>query len=201
MERKELEFFISDSDDKHEDGDSELFCIERGNMVIVGTEVHIEGQKIIYYIAPSSNTTGLLFFYIGDDTFDNFIENLDEYNEESAWKTWPLLMHALSNGVNDNYSNIALARIDNGLFKFWGTFVNVENIDFNNLDTEYIGEKAGSLLSITCNMLSEYIEKDISTWQNLKEITKRGSDIFRTARTIFNIGSILLGAGSIDNDY
>lgn len=94
-----------------------------------------------------------------------------------------------------------MTKVDNGYFKFWGTFVNVENIDFTDLDNEYIGEKAGRLLGMTCEMLSEYIEKDISTWQNIKEITKRGSDIFRTARTIFNIGSILLGAGSIDNDY
>lgn len=192
-QRNQLQFFIEEADNKHKDGDYTLFYIERGPILFAGTELYMEGCKCIYYIYPLTEHSGYLFLYLGDHCFDEFYDELNKYTRKVAKETWPLLMEAIENGDNQNTSDIALSKIDAGDFKFWGSLVKIENIDYSDLETEYIGYKAGELIGRTCALLQEYINNDLSSFQQIKIAAKVGKDIFVTSKRLIDIASYIFG--------
>lgn len=192
-QRTQLEYFVSEPIHRHKDGDYDLFYIEEGPIVIAGTELYMEGGRFIYYIIPIDEHSGWLFLYLGNNSFDELREGLNKYTRNAAKETWPLLMEALTNGENNNFSDVALAKVNIGDLNFWCTFVKVENIYYTNLETEYIGYKAGFLIGRTGAMLQEYLNNDISSFQQIKIATKLGADIFKTSKRLIDLASYIFG--------
>ncbi|MDE6747739.1 MAG: hypothetical protein K2K21_01555, partial [Lachnospiraceae bacterium] len=171
-QRTQLEFFVSEPCRGHKDGDLVPFFIEHGQILFVGTELYMEGCKFTYYIAPIDNHSGMLFLYLGNHAFDELREGLNKYTMNVAKETWPLLLEALDNGEKNNCSQVAIAKVNLGYYHFWGSFIKLENIEFSDLETDYIGYNVGFLIGRTSSILQEYIENDISSFQKIKIATK-----------------------------
>lgn len=191
-QRHKLEFFINDRDPNDNVEDIVPFFIEKDKVLLAGREIFVNDCRLVYYIFPIDEFSAFLMLYIGDDAFDDFCENLDEHNQEAAYETWPKLMKAIFNGIHDNFTEIALTKIDIPNFKFWGTFVKIENIRYDDLDCEYIQRKASNLINNTIEMLQEYMENDLSNWQKVKIVAKAGIEGFLTAKRFLNIASLFM---------
>lgn len=191
--RYNFEFFLDECKTTKEP-ELYTFLVEKGEAVFVGKELHIDERKIVYYLLPFEDNTSLVILKMSDDEpYDSLIKNIDEYNVDGAKNAWPLLMAALSNGLNDNYLSPSLIKLND---LFWGLSLMAENVSLDNLDSEYIVKKVVSLYSYAIDMLNQMIENDISTWDKLKGHGKAAADGWkwgRIASTVLTIGGALFG--------
>lgn len=142
-----------------------------------------------------------MFLYIGDDTFNEFVDNVDEYNLDGVNNAWPLLVKALRNGINDNYTGSALIKLPDLTHSnnhFWCLATKVENVDFEDLETSYVLRKMAKLYSDAMQMFEQISENDVSTWDAFKggaraglDNYQRGSNAIRIAKTALMIGGAL----------
>lgn len=198
MERRySMDFFLGDSNGE-EDWTVSGFYVENEDTIYGGRELYYNGNKITYYFFPIDHDEALMFLYIGHDTFDEFIDNIDDYNLEGANKAWPLLIRALHNGANDNYSGSALIKLPDLTHSnkmFWCLATKVENIDLKDLETLYIIKKLGNLVSDAMDMLTQINENDISTWDSIKGNARAGYDSYQRGRKAMKIASFALAIG------
>ncbi len=205
MERRySLDFFLDSDYSSNTETDVNYFYIEKGDVFFAGRELLLEDRKITYYIYPLNNNSAFIMLYLGDDYFDNFIENLTDDCLEAYSNTWPKLMTALNNGVNDNYSHAGLMKFITDEFKFWSVCTKVENINFEDLETEYIMDKLGDLYIYTVDMLNEIIENDINFWEKTKSVAKSGYSGYRKGKLITNalgIAGTLFGIPGLEDIF
>lgn len=199
MERRyQMEFFMQDSPNMSDDVEIYPFYLEDDELIYAGREVHVNGQKITYYIWPIGEDNAILFLYIGDDTFDEFIQDIDEYNLNALSNAFPLLMRALYNGINKNISEIALLPLKD-LTKnddvFWCLCTRIENIDISDLDTKYIVKKFMKLYQDAVDMFVQLNENEISTWDKIKGAGEAAYDGYRKGHAIANILSVAATIG------
>ena len=90
MERRySLDFFLDSDYSSNTETDVNYFYIEKGDVFFAGRELLLEDRKITYYIYPLNNNSAFIMLYLGDDYFDNFIENLTDDCLEAYSNTWP----------------------------------------------------------------------------------------------------------------
>lgn len=193
--REQLEYFCEESLSKHDDDYIERFFlrIDKENYY-VGRNRYIQGIKITYYIFPKDNYQAFLFLYIGDNIFDEFCDSIDEYSIEAYTKTWPLLIKSLEDGCKDNYSTAALIKLPN-INKdgsFWCFATLLENIQYNNLETDYVTAKLVKLLDNSISILNQYAENDITNIEKVKAYGKVAYDEYKKYETI---KSVMKGIG------
>lgn len=199
MERRfRMDFFMQDSDNTSDEVELYPFYLEDEELIYAGREIHVNGQKITYYIWPTGEDNAILFLYIGDDTFDEFVNNIDEYNLEALTNAFPLLMRALYNGINRNISEIALLPLKD-LTKdddvFWCLGTRLDNIDISDLDTKYIAKKLMKLYQDTIELFVQLNENEVSTWDKIKGAGKAAGDGYRKGRTIASVLSVAASIG------
>ena len=198
MERRYSMDFFLDSSRGEEDWTVSYFYVENKDTIYGGRELYFDGNKITYYFFPIDHDEALMFLYIGHDIFDEFIDNIDDYNLEGVNNAWPLLIKALHNGANDNFSRTALIKLPDLTHSnksFWCLATKVENIDFEDLETSYILKKLGTLVSDARDMLIQINENDISTWDSIKGDVRAGYDSYQRSRTAIRIASVALAIG------
>ena len=193
-QRYSMNFFLEDYCGKSEP-EIEAFYLEDGDNIFGGRELLLEDRKITYYFFPIDSREALMFLYVGDDIFDEAVDSLDKYNEEGVMNAFPLFAQALINGANDNYSKTALIKLPhvNGRDSFWCFATKIENVDFDDLENEYVINKLQKLLSDTINVFNQLEENDISTWDKLKGAGKAGFDGWRLAKAALTIGGLFFG--------
>lgn len=164
-ERFSFDFFNDDTY-YHDEPEINLFYIEKEDNLFLGRELIVKDVKITYYVYPISEHSGFLVFYLGEDCFDSIREALDEDSINPIRSAWPKFIEALSNGIYDNDSSYALAKFDFGSeIKFWAMYTRIENIEFDNLNTEYVISKVVKLYSYTIDMLIELRDNEPSSWK------------------------------------
>lgn len=193
-QRYSMKFFVEEYHGK-EDPEVNYFYLEGDDNVIGGREVLLEDKKITYYFFPTAQREALLFLYVGDDVFDEVVDNIDEYNEEGIINAFPLFIKALMNGAQDNYSQTALIKLPhvNGNGSFWCFATKIENVDFSDLDNDYVINKLSKLYSDTIDIFNQIDENDVSFWDQLKGAGKAGYDGWKLAKTALTLGGILFG--------
>lgn len=192
--RREMEFFIEESSSIHNDYDVEGFYMEDEEHLYAGRNLYMEGNKITYYFFPVDKHQALLFLYIGDNAFDELYDSIDEYNIEAYCNTWPLLMRSFKDGSDDNYGRVALIKLPkvHASGTFWCFATMLENIVYDDMETDYVISKLGKLLTSSLEILNQYIENDISTWEKTKAYGKAGYDGYNKYKTM---KSVMKGIG------
>ena len=80
----------------------------------------------------------------------------------------------------------------------------MENINFEDLETEYIMDKLGDLYIYTVDMLNEIIENDINFWEKTKSVAKSGYSGYRKGKLITNalgIAGTLFGIPGLEDIF
>lgn len=171
------------------------FFVEKGDLFFVGKEIRIDDHKITYYLLPFSDGTATVLIKLADDEpFDSFIENIDEYNIDGCQNAWPYLMEAMYNGANDNYSSPALIKLND---LFWGLCLQAENVSIEDLDSDYIFGKVGTLIDYAEAMIEQIDQNEVSGWDKAWEFGGRFFDFLSLGS---DIGSTLFGALGLDDD-
>ena len=175
--------------------------------VLTWTDNDGDTCRLSYYIIPQDNTSALLFLCFGEcEGLTNLVSSLDGYNRPGAEKAWPMLMKALDNGANDNYSStaapalIGISDVPTGEANIWGVAVKVENVDFENIDCEYVLGKVAFAKDYALQMLDQFEKNDVAGIDRAIETGRKGFDVWRgvkTAGTVLSVVSTLLGGGSI----
>lgn len=206
MERKDkMQFYTDENNSMHEDYVVERFYIKTDFIFYFGRILYFKNLMITYYFFPIDLDEALMFIYLGDDIFDELINSLDEYDIEAFTKTYPALMEAMYNGHHDNYSKSALIKLrsPNGENnRFWCLATKVENIDLENLETEYIFKKLGNLTADMKTILKQLGENEISTLEAIKSGGKKGWNTFKKINNILKFTSIFgYDLGNSSDDY
>ena len=194
MERRfKMDWPVKVLDKPVEDEEFYTFYLKNDEIVYAGKELRIKDIQITYYVWPIKDDYAMLFEYLGDDTFDDFFPNIDSYNEEVLKKTFPILMRAAYNGLNKNFSESALIPLkdvtkDDGYF--WGIGTRLENIEFPELDTEYVLKKALKLHTYAIDLLTEMKEKKVSNTDLLKMYGKAAIEGYRKGSFINKLSII-----------
>ena len=196
----------------------ESFCVEtdtiywRGRTVVVKDDDGNGNTRYSWYIQSLNENTALVFLNMGTNLgewLDQFYSDLDDSNRAAAFRTWPMLMEAIANGEDDNYSKMglpALIRIKNPTdeeYSLWVIAFQIENIDYANLDTKYVLDKVSSSIKFTQAMLLEYLNNDLSFWDKLFSFGKafvKGWNKGKMLKTAASIGVAVLSGGSISLD-
>ncbi len=174
-ERHSFDFFIDDTY-HHDEPEINSFFIEKGDELFAGRELIVKEVKITYYIYPTGKHSGFLAFYLGDDCFDSIREALNEDTIGPIGSAWPKFLEALSNGIHDNDSRYALAKCNFGSgVEFWAMYTRIENIELDDLNTEYVIDKVAQLYSFTTDMLIEMNQNEPSTWKAATNSAIRGA--------------------------
>lgn len=181
-----MEFFYEEVSINHKNGGCSAFYLKDDKRFYAGRHLYVDDKKITYYIMPLKEHEAIIFLYIGDDTFDEFCNEINDNTEEAFTKTWPMLIQALKDGINDNYYKCALIKLpkvhEDGWF--WCFATRVENIDYKNMESDYVMGKVEKLVEQAVNIFVEVDENDISTWQRAKTIGKSGWRSYSTAHGI-----------------
>ena len=155
--------------------------------------------RYLFYILPLDESSALVFCPFGEaEWLSGFVSALNKYNIEGAENAWPLLMAALKNGIDGNYSHDdapALIPIDDtptGESNIWGVAVKVENIDYEDIDTKYLYKKAITASQYALSMLMEYQENDISKTDVVLATGRKTFDAWRTAKNVAKVASLAL---------
>ena len=169
------------------------------DLLYIGKEMFIDGIKLTAYFYPVEKDEALMFLYIKEQkAFDELEENIDKYTYDAVKESYPLLMEALINGRNDNYSHCALIRIENGDSKpFWCFTSKVENIDFSNLDNDYVHRKLISLVEATMNVFKQLNNNKISLWCQAKMLLRAACDGMERAKKIKVVLDVILALTGI----
>lgn len=196
-EHYSFDFFLSDTD-YHNEPEIAPFYIEKGDELFVGRELYFKDVKITYYIYPTGEHSGILLLYLGDDIFDSIRDAIDDDTIDPVRKAWPIFIDALYNGVHDNDSRYALAKVNFGSeIIFWTMYSRIENIDFSDLDTEYIIGKVIQLYGYTVDMLNEMNGNKPSTWKvmsnSFQSGVKKGIKWTKILSTAVGIGGLFFG--------
>lgn len=186
MEKRDsMEFFLQDNQEKKE-CELKCFYLKDENLIYVGRELLLDDLKMTYYFLPTGENEALLFLYAGDNIFDEWVKNIDKYNEKDVAKAFPLFMEALKNGISDNYSKNALIRLPhigkNG--SFWCFATKIENIDFSDLENKYVVNKMTNLFNITTELFNQLEKNEISGWDAFLSGMKKGFDLYRRANLV-----------------
>lgn len=157
--------------------------------------------KYSFYLLPEGEdcSSGLVFCYLGDcDGLSDFVHKINSDNIANCWKAWPLLMQAIKNGLEDNYSrDDAPALICYGTNKMWGMATRYENVDFEQLaahlndkridsNLAYLFKKAINATNYAMRMLVEVDENDISVMDGIVSGLKSLWNGYQTGRAIQN---------------
>lgn len=200
-QRFEFEFFSSDTY-RHSNPELESFYLEKGEDFFIGKELIINDVKIIYYVYITGNNSGMLMLYLSEDAFNGIIENLNEYTADGMCRTWPKLLKALNNGAEDNYFETAIIRLSTENFgSFWVSCRSIENVNLQDLDTEYVIGKLSDLYSNTIDILTEYRDNDISIYDRAKAVGKGAFSGYRKGKlitTALGFTGMLLGIPGMD---
>lgn len=201
-QRFKFEFF-SDETYHHSSPELETFYLEKGDDFFIGKELVVNDVKIIYYIFITGKNCGLLMLYLSDDAFDGITENINEYNAQGMCNAWPQLMKALSCGRDDNYFETAIIKLNTDNFgTFWTSCRSIENVNLQDLDTEYVIEKLSELYSNTIDILTEYRDNDISAYDQVKAVGKGAYSGYKKGKiisTALGIGGLLLGIPGLED--
>lgn len=193
-QRYSMQFFLEEYHGK-EEPEMNYFYLENDEHLYGGRELLLEDKKITYYFFPVDEGEALMFLYVGDDVFDEAVNNIDKYNHEGMTNAFPLFMKALEDGANDNYSRIALIKLPhlskNG--SFWCFVTKIENVDFSDLETDYVFGKLGKLCSGVIDIYNQLDENEVSFWDQVKGAGKAGFDGWRIAKTALTIGGLFFG--------
>ena len=170
-----------------------LFYLENNDCLYGGRELLSKDSKITYYFCPTDKRSALMFLYAGDDVFDEVVDNINEYNQEGLSNAFPLFIKALVNGANDNYYGTALIKLPHisGNGGFWCFATKVDNVDFSDLENDYVLDKLNDLLSDTLDIYKQINDNEVSLWDKLKSTGKAASDGYRIGRGILTVASIV----------
>ena len=206
-----MEFYLEDTKSLQKKDDIIPFYMENRNQIYVGRQWYLKtSQKLTYYFTPidEKNHSAFLFLYIGDDLFDDFVSTIESHVNVTG-KAWPLFYKALQNGIDDNYTRSALIKLKHLHEKdksFWCMATVVENIEWDDLETDYILSKLEVLLG-DCNAMFDEIREnsvDESDIRNdkikglLKPVLKFGLRVLLTS--VLGIPEIVSDSGDHISD-
>lgn len=200
-QRYSMQFFLEEYHGK-EETEMSYFYLENDDHLYGGRELLLDDRKITYYFLPIDKGEALMFLYVGDDIFDEAVNNIDRYNKGGLKNAFPLFMRALNNGEHDNYSSTALIKLPhlNKDGSFWCFATKVENVDFSNMETEYVIGKLGKLYSDVIDIFNQLEENEVSFWDQLVGAGRAGFDGWRIAKTALNIGGLFFGVNLLGSD-
>lgn len=201
-------FFVQTA--KGEKDGLDVLCTGKDDKKWVGrtfvvTDDDGDSTRYSFYVFPQDESSALLFCPFGVSPWlTQFVSSIDKYNADAAQRAWPLLMAALKNGCDDNYSHSeapALIRVGDtptGENDIWGVAVKIENVDFEDIDTVYVYKKAVWASNYAVNMLAEYQKNDISAVDAAKGGIKKGFGVWRVARIVGKVATVGLSMLGID---
>lgn len=204
MKTDKVVFFVETA--KGEKEGLDVLCTGKGDKEWVGRTVVVadddgDSTRYSFYVFPQDESSALLFCPFGVSSWlTQFVSSMDKYNVDAAQKAWPLLMAALKNGGDDNYSHgeaPALIRVvdtPTGENDIWGVAVKIENVDFEDMDTAYVYKKVVWASNYAVNMLTEYQKNDISAIDAAKGGIQEGFDVWRRLRMV---GKVVTGLSAI----
>jgi len=133
--------------------------------------ISMNGVKGVYYIYPLTDSRAFLSLCFTNDFFDEIVKSFDDRDYLSLFfKKWPTLMECFQNTMNENlYKGVIIRKenIDEG-GDIWTLSTLLENIDYGELDCEYVVLKYWDLLYTACKMLNEMMDNPISGWDSFK---------------------------------
>ena len=164
-------------------------------------------MRFSFYILPLDESSALIFCpFRSSPWLTKLVSSLDEYNIPGYRNAWPKLMAALKNGRDDNYSHgdapalICFTETPTDESDIWGVAVKIDNVDFKDVDTEYMYKKVIWASNYAIEMLDEYQKNEVSTTDTLIGGAKKGYNVWRIARTVLKAVSMItgaVGAGSV----
>ncbi len=165
----------------------------------IGKEMFLDEIKLTYYFYPTVEHEAIMFLYLENQaTFEELEEGINSYTFDAVHETYLLLIEALYNGRNDNYSRCALIKIKNGDGEgkpFWCFAAKVENIELSNLDSDYVHHKLMTLVEGTCNVFKQ-LQNEMSVWCQTKMYIRAIRDGIDKALTVKKLlDTILLISG------
>lgn len=194
-----MTFFVEENERTSDEVLVNAFYLEDDRVVYGGRELVMQGKTITYYFLPTGEHEAVMFLYLHDNAFDDFVDSIDDYNIDRYNNAFPLFMKALKNGLDENLSRAALLRlphIGRPGEKFWCLATMVENVDLDDLDTDYVIGKLSNLYSYAIDMANQVDDNDVSLWDTLKGEGRRAARSFGIARGIkaaLTFGGALLG--------
>lgn len=188
--RNEFVFFLDEIPQRNEP-EIEIFYIKKGEDLFGGRELLKDDMRITYYFYPTEKNSCLLLLFLGENYFDELMKNINEDNANEVAKAWPKFAEAYINGQNDSDSQYALARWKFNNTQFWSTYCRLENVDFQNMETEYVIGKLARLFSFSVDMLNEISENKPSSLRIF------GNGVVNGTRSALKTISILKGAAVI----
>ena len=197
-ERLILEYFKSDSSD--EVGTVETFkCPVNDDYFVIGKKVTIqEDLGLLYYIAPLAHHEAILFVCLDEDNAEkglimNAFNDYDEYDLNILKPSFPKLMNAIIDGFHDNYTNYALIKLNYHEISYDCLATKISNIDFADLDTQYIFEKALDCSRCFMDMLDEMDEGEVTFAQKAKLAAHSILPNVQTGLSIKRLSDFLFG--------
>lgn len=185
-----------------------LFCVgDEENGQCIGVELSQDGkQGVTVYIAPQDARKANLILNLGEETLDNFVNDVTKHSAVGMEYAYPLFMEALKNGANDYYTSPALVRLADCTEphkRIWCLVMQLHNVDIaKDFTSDYVTESIGNLLSYVNNMFEQLISNKVSLPDKLRRVMGEGWDGYKIGKIAFNVVSILsaiLGGGSIIN--
>lgn len=190
METNKLYHFIEN--EFGEDSNIEMDCVEGDSATWLGVssvsdDDDGDGQtRLTWYFQFVGSKEAFAFLVVddgGDHLFDDFVQALNEDNYKVFCKTWPMLMMAFENGINDNYTHPkspALIKVTSPLGdEVWVMARKLENIKPEDTGNEYVMGKVSEMFLATLKMIAECNSNDVSTKDKVflgAKAAKRGWD-------------------------
>ena len=208
MKTDKVVFFVETA--KGEKEGLDVLCTGKGDKKWVGRTVVVtdddgDSTRYSFYVFPQDESSALLFCPFGVSSWlTQFVSSIDKYNVNAAQKAWPLLMAALKNGRDDNYSHsdapalICVGDTPTGENDIWGVAVKIENVDFEDMDIAYVYKKVVWASNYAVNMLTEYQKNNVSSIDAAKGGIKKGFDAWRTMRMVGKVATFVLPILGID---
>lgn len=194
--RYSFNFFLEEIPQRNEP-EIESFYIENGHDVFGGRELLIDDKKLTYYFYPIEEHSCMLLLFLGEDFFDELMKNLNEDNADEVAKVWPKFTEAFINGRNDSDSQYALARCEFKDTQFWTTYCRLENVDFQNMETEYVIGKLIRLCNFSVDMLNEISTNEPSALRifgrGVVNSTKSSLKMMSILKSAIAVGGLIFG--------
>lgn len=188
--RYSFNFFLQEIPQRNEP-EIESFYIENGQDVFGGRGLLMDDKKLTYYFYPIEEHSCLLLLFLGEDFFDELMKNLNNDNADEVARVWPKFAEAFINGRNDSDSQYALARWEFKDTRFWATYCRLENVDFQDMETEYVIGKLAKLYVFSVDMLNEIRTNEPSALRIL------GKSVVNSTKSSLKMMSILKGAAAL----
>lgn len=191
-ERNCIEFFRG-SCAKPEGNIETFLCPIDAKHSFIGKELVIEDDcSIIYYFIPFSNNDAILLACVEEN--GKLTESFEDYSQkdlEILYPSFPKTIRAIFDGNNANLTNYAIVRLDSNGHEFDCVATKVSNVDFLDLETDYLLMKAAELCSFASDVIGELDWDRVTFWQKARIVGNAMLQGAQTAIKVYKIDNLL----------